>query len=58
MQSFSLKVDGKSVAISSASISTALLSSLFSRTNLSLQTIAAAEPSDVGLKKKFFSQLH
>lgn len=50
MQSFELNVDGKSVAISKATISIALCSSLCARTNFSLTTIAAAEPSDVGLE--------
>jgi hypothetical protein len=63
MQSASLNDVGKSVAISSANISTALDSSRCFLTNSSDATTAAAEPSDVGLarnvlkfiKKKLFS---
>ena len=49
---FSSKVPFVSVAISIARISTALFSKKFLRTNSSLQTIAAAPPSDVGLRKE------
>ena len=49
---FSSKVPFVSVAISIARISTALFSKRFFRTNSSLQTIAAAPPSDVGLRKE------
>lgn len=49
---FSSKVPCVSVAISIASTSTALFSKRFLRTNSSLQTIAAAPPSDVGLRKE------
>ena len=46
------KVPCVSVAISIARISTALFSKRFLRTNSSLQTIAAAPPSDSGLRKE------
>ena len=49
---FSSKVPFVSVAISIARIPTALFSKRFLRTNSSLQTIAAAPPSDVGLRKE------
>ena len=50
MQSDSLNVVFKSVAISIANISTALLSRLNLCTKSSLAKIAQAAPSDVGLK--------
>jgi hypothetical protein len=51
MQLSSLNVLGRSVAMSIAMISTAWLSNLRLLTKSSLQTMAAALPSDVGLHK-------
>ena len=52
MTFFSVKLDGRSVAIDCARISTAWLSSPCFLTKSSLAKMAAALPSDVGLKRQ------
>lgn len=58
MQEFSLNVLGKSVPISMETISTAWFCKLCFLTNSSLHRMAAADPSEVGLKTQILKFCH